>query len=354
MTTVCLDKTDYSGINIESLLAPMGGMGRFVRKGDRVLLKINLLSAREPKEAVTTHPALVGAVARAVLQAGGEPFIGDSPAGVFSRKALHKAYVRTGIAELAERESIGLNTDTAAAKMKLPEGRRLKSSTVCRFVERADRIIAVPKLKTHSFQYMTLACKIMYGIVPGLTKATYHARFPGRESFADMLLDLLTVVKPDLCIMDGIEAMEGQGPANGSPIPLGVVMAATDPVAMDIAVCHTLGIEPVGIPTLKRARIRQWWPERIDYPLLKPEDIRTTAFRLPNTANHLAAGKRPARKSPVITEKCIGCGECAETCPKGAIGLESGAACVDYRACIRCYCCHEVCPEGAIDLAARI
>ena len=354
MATVCIDRADYFNLDIESLLAPIGGMERFVREGDRVLLKINLLSAREPKEAVTTHPAVVGAAARAVIQAGGRPFIGDSPAGIFSRKALEKAYVRTGMTDVAGKESARLNMDTASVKMELPEGRRLKSSSVCRFVGKADKIIAIPKLKTHSFQFMTLACKIMYGIVPGLTKGAYHARFPGRASFADMLLDLLTAVKPDLYIMDGIAAMEGQGPAAGTPVDLGVVMAATDPVAMDIAVCNILGIEPVGIPTLRRARIRKWWPERMVYPLLKPEDVRAAAFRLPNTADHLVSGQGGAKKSPVITDECIGCGECAKICPKGAVKIDADTATVDYRSCIRCYCCHEICPERAIVLSSRV
>lgn len=353
MTTVCIEKADYSDINIESLLAPLGGISQFVRKGDRVLLKINLLSAREPERAVTTHPELVRAVARAVIQAGGIPFIGDSPSGTFSQKALEKAYVQSGIADLAREESIRLNDDTTSIKMDFPESKRLRSASVCRFIQEADRIIALPKLKTHSFQYMTLACKIMYGIVPGLTKGAYHARFPTRTSFADMLLDLLTKIKPDLYIMDGIVAMEGQGPANGDPVRLGLVMASPDPVAMDIAICNILGIEPVGIPVLKRAKIRKWWPETLDYPLLTPEDVFRKGFRLPNTADHLITGKQPPSKSPVVTEQCVGCGDCETICPKNAIRVESDTAEVNYGDCIRCYCCHEVCPEDAIILASK-
>ncbi|MEE8397438.1 MAG: DUF362 domain-containing protein [Desulfobacterales bacterium] len=353
MTKVCIEKSDYSDVNIDTLLAPLGGITAFVRKGDRVLLKMNLLSAREPEQAVTTHPALVRAAARAVIEAGGIPFIGDSPAGKFTRKSLENAYTHSGIAALAKEESIRLNEDTSSIKMSFPEGRRLKSSSICRFIQEADKIIALPKLKTHSFQYMTLACKIMYGIVPGLTKGAYHARFPTRAAFADMLLDLLTEVKPDLTIMDGIVAMEGQGPANGDPVRLGLVMAAVDPVAMDIAVCNILGIEPVGIPVLKRAKLRKWWPETIDYPQLKPEDVYREAFKLPNTAAHLVTGKRLLGKSPVVTKKCVGCGDCETICPKNAIAVESDVAKVDYGACIRCYCCHEVCPEDAIILSAK-
>ncbi len=354
MATVCIERANYSQVNIDSLLTPLGGMQAFVAEGDRVLLKMNLLSARGPDRAVTTHPAIVGAVAKAVVQAGGTPFIGDSPSGTYNPKALRKAYVHSGIADLAETESIRLNDDTRSIKMSFPEGKRLKSSAVCRFIQEADKIIALPKLKTHSFQFMTLACKIMYGLVPGLTKGTYHARFPSRGAFADMLLDLLTGIKPDLYIMDGIVAMEGQGPASGDPIRLGLVMAAADPVAMDIAVCDALGIEPVGIPVLRRAKVRKRWPETIGYPLLSPADVRRKDFRLPNTADHLVTGAHPPSKRPVITDKCVGCGDCAEICPKGAIGVESEKAEVDYTACIRCYCCHEVCPENAVALSSKV
>jgi len=353
MAAVCIDRANYSDLDIEALLAPLGSMTQFVKRGDSVLLKINLLSARNPEQAVTTHPAVVGAVARAVRRAGGIPFIGDSPSGVFSHKALQTAYARSGVADLADRESIRLNQDTTAAKMGFPEGLKMRSSSICRFIGEADKIIALPKLKTHAFQYMTLACKIMYGAVPGLTKGTYHARFPTRSSFADMLLDLLTRIKPVLYIMDGIVAMEGQGPANGDPVGLGLLMASPDPVAMDIAVCHALRIEPVGIPVLKRARVRKCWPEVIDYPLLRPRDAYQGGFRLPNTADHLANGAYASSKSPVVTTKCVGCGECETICPKEAIKVESDVADVDYGKCIRCYCCHEVCPEDAIILSSR-
>ena len=354
MTTVCIEEADYANLDIESLLAPLGGMTRFVRKGDRVLLKINLLSAHEPELALTTHPALVRAVAAAVTEAGGIPFVGDSPAGDFSAKSLRQAYVSTGMADLAKEESIRLNEDTSSIEMDLPEGKLLKSSSVCSFIQKADRIIALPKLKTHTYQYMTLACKIMLGMVPGLTKGAYHERFSSRSSFADMLLDLLTGIKPDLYIMDGILAMEGEGPAvAGDPVRLGLVMAASDPVAMDLAVCKTLGIEPVGIPVLKRAKIREWWPQSIDYPRLTPSAAYREGFKLPSTAEHLITGGPLRTRSPVVTEECVACGNCETICPKNAISVESGMAKVDYEACIRCYCCQEVCPESAIVLSAE-
>lgn len=350
MAQVSIRKETYSDPDIDALLGPFGGMESFVKRGDKVLLKVNLLSAREPKRAVTTHPEIVRAVAKAVRKAGGKPYIGDSPAGMFSSRALMKAYKQSGLEEIANEEKIPLNYDTSSKKLDIPKGKRLKKSPVCDFILGADKIIALPKLKTHSFQYMTLACKIMYGAIPGLTKAKYHAQLPTRTAFADMMLDILTVIKPRLYIMDGIVGMQGQGPGGGDPVKLGLVLASTDPVAMDIAVCRTLGIEPVGIPVLKRAKIRKLWPERIDYPILKPKDVFYKGFKLPSTADHLLTGKRHPKKSPIITDKCIGCKECEEVCPKGAVKVNGDVAKLDYSNCIRCFCCHEVCPENAIKL----
>lgn len=350
MAKVSIIKATYSDPKIETLLAPLGGMERFVKKHDKVLLKVNLLSAKEPERAVTTHPEIVRAVAKAVRKAGGEPYIGDSPAGTFSNRNLKKAYERSGFENLAAEEKIALNFDMGVKKRDIPNGKRLRRSPICDYALNADKIIAMPKLKTHSFQYMTLACKIMYGVVPGLIKAKYHAQFPSRVSFADMMLDILTLVKPHLYIMDGILGMEGQGPGSGDPVKTDLVMASTDDVAMDISVCKILGIEPVGMPVLKRAKIRGLWPERIDYPIQSPEDVAYKGFRLPNTADHLLTGRKPPKKSPVITDKCTACGDCENICPKHAVKVQGQMAEVTYSKCIRCFCCHEVCPEDAIML----
>jgi uncharacterized protein (DUF362 family) len=350
MAEVSIQKATYSDPGIDQLLEPLGGMDRFVNKGDRVLLKVNLLSAKDPQKAVTTHPEFIRAVARAVRRSGGHPYIGDSPGGTFSKRALRKAYKKTGLEAMAYEEGIPLNYDTSTRRLDIPYGRRLKSSPFCRFALDADKIIALPKLKTHSFQYMTLACKNMYGIIPGLTKAKYHARFPRKDFFADILLDILLRAKPRLFILDGILAMQGQGPGSGDPVELGCVLASTAPVAMDMAVCEIIGVEPVGIPVLRMAKVRGLWPERIDYPLLKPENVAAKGFRLPNTADHLLTGNKPPKKFPIVTEKCIGCGDCERICPKTAITVENEVARLDHSKCIQCFCCHEVCPENAIKL----
>ncbi len=350
MATVSIIKATYSDTEIETLLAPFGGMEQFVKKNEKVLLKVNLLSAKEPEKAVTTHPEFVRAVAKAVRKAGGEPYIGDSPAGTFSKRSLTKAYRRSGLENMAGEEEIFLNYNTGAKKLDITKGKRLHRSPICEYALNADKIIALPKLKTHSLQYMTLACKIMYGAVPGLTKAKYHAQFPRKVSFADIMLDILTILKPQLYIMDGILGMQGQGPGSGDPVKMDLVLASTDCVAMDISVCKILGVEPIGIPVLKRAKVRGLWPEKIDYPIHGPEDVSYKGFRLPNTADYLLTGKKSPKKSPVIQGSCIACGDCESICPKEAVKVKEQMAEVTYSKCIRCFCCHEVCPEDAIVL----
>ena len=347
---VSIQKSTYKDLDIDSLLAPFGGMKHFIKKGDRVLLKVNLLNASTPEKAIVTHPSVVSEVAKSVLKASGVPFIGDSPSGPFTKRRLEKVYENSGMKKVASDLGIELNYDTSSSKVKIPNGRRLKKTPICNFFLEADKTIALPKLKTHSYMIMTLATKIMYGIVPGLTKARYHSMFMKRDSFADMLLDLLLVASPDLFILDGVVGMDGNGPAGGTLVDLGVMFASTDAVAMDLSVCRMLGIEPVGVPILKRAKIRKMWPKETCYPLLSCDDMRYDGFILPSTAGYALTGKKKPKRSPVPNEKCTGCKDCVRICPRKAIRMVDERARVDYSKCIHCYCCHEVCPDNAISL----
>jgi uncharacterized protein (DUF362 family)/NAD-dependent dihydropyrimidine dehydrogenase PreA subunit len=347
---VSIQKNNYADINLESLLGPLGGIKKYIIRGERVLLKTNLLSPSEPEKAVVTHPAIVNAVAQAILKIGGIPYIGDSPSGQFTKRRLEKAYTKSGLKDLAKTLGIELNYDTRVKKISIPKGKKLKRTTICNFVLNADKIIALPKIKTHSFMIMTLATKIMYGAIPGLTKAKYHSLFLKKSAFADMLLDVLSIRPPDLFIMDGIIGMQGDGPAGGEPVDLGILLASEHAIAMDLAVCDMIDIEPIGIPTLRQAKIRNLWPTKIVYPLLSPQDVKYRGFRLPSTADYLITGKKTPHRNPIPTDKCTACGQCVEICPKTVIKIINQKVQIDYSKCIRCYCCAEICPYKAIDL----
>ena len=348
--TVCVQKSTYPKINLDSLLTPLGGIKHYINQGERILLKVNLLNASIPEKAVVTHPAVVEAVVKAVLKEGGTPYIGDSPSGQFTKRRLKKVYERSGLKKLERDLGVELNYDTRSQKISIHNGKKLKKTSICKFVLDADKIIALPKIKTHSYMTMTMATKIMYGAVPGLTKAKYHSKFIKKKPFADMLLDVHSVATPDLNIMDGIIGMQGDGPAGGTPVELGVLLASENAVALDLAVCKMLNIEPVGIPTLRQAKVRRLWPRDISYPLLSPSDVRYDSFILPSTASYLLTGKKQPIRYPVPTEKCTACGLCQEICPRNAITRDTDIAEVDYSACIKCYCCHEICREDAIKL----
>ncbi|MBN2599131.1 MAG: DUF362 domain-containing protein [Candidatus Thermoplasmatota archaeon] len=347
---VSIQRNTYDALDIPNLIQPLGGLRHFLQKGERVLLKTSLLIPSDPKKAVVTHPAVIRALAEAALQIGAVPFIGDSPSGQFTKRRLEKAYQKSGLTTVANDLGIELNYDTGITKIEIPQAKKLKKTPICDYVLHAEKIVAVPKIKTHSYMIMTLATKIMYGAVPGLTKAKYHSLFIRRTAFADMLLDVLSVKKPTLIIMDGITGMEGDGPSGGTPVDLGVLMASQNPVALDLAVCDMLGIEPMHIPTLRQAKIRRLWPAEIRYPLLSPQDVRYTGFHLPSSAVSLFSGPKKHRQRPIPTEKCTACGECVDICPKHAIQIKEQRASVDYTKCIACYCCHEICPYEAIKL----
>jgi len=347
---VSIQQSTYADIDLESLLSPLGGIQKYIKNGERVLLKTNLLTPSKPEKAVVTNPAVIIAVAQAILKIGGIPYIGDSPSGQFTKRRLEKTYAKAGVKDLANKLGIELNYDTSSQKIIISHGKKLKKTKVCNFVLNADKIIALPKIKTHSFMIMTLATKIMYGVVPGLTKAKYHSMFIKKTAFADMLLDVLSVRKPDLIIMDGIVGMQGDGPSGGTPVNLRVLLASEDAVAMDLAVCDILGIEPIGIPTLRQAKIRKLWSPEISYPLLLPTDVKYAGFLLPSTADYLVTGRKKPNRSPVPTAKCTACRQCEEICPKKAIKIINQKAQVDYTKCILCYCCHETCPYDAINL----
>lgn len=347
---VSIQKSEYSNLDLDSILVPFGGMKKYINRGERILLKVNLLNASSPEKAIVTHPAVIEAVAKEVSKFGGIPYVGDSPSGQFTKRRLDKAYRTAGLKKIERNLGIELNYDTRSKKITIPKGKRLKKIAISNYILKADKIIALPKIKTHSYMIITIATKIMYGGIPGLTKAKYHSLFIKRKSFAEMLLDVLSIIPPDLIIVDGIVGMQGDGPSGGMPVTLGTLLASENAVAIDLAVCKMLNIEPMGIPTLRQAKIKGLWPSKISYPILSPEEVKHNGFILPSTANYLITGKKQPLHNPQSLEKCTACGLCVEVCPKNAIDLATKSVKIDYKNCIKCYCCHEVCPENAIIL----
>ena len=366
----CPDYSQAEGA-IRALVEQMGGMGRFVRPGERIVLKANLLRAAPPESAICTHPAVVEAVAKLVKEAGGTPVICDSPGGALHKEAvLRSLYEKTGMAAAAAAAGAELSIDSSTRTVSLPEGKVLRQAEIITPVAEADGVIDLCKMKTHVLMSMTGAVKNLFGVIPGLSKVGYHATHPDHATFADVLLDLTGYVKPRLSLMDGILAMEGDGPgSSGTPRQAGLLLAAANPLALDTAAGAIMNLPRQDNPVLLAAERRGLTPCRMeDVELIggTVEELRMADYKFPastksNLMDFLGPLARPAERlckkalsqTPRIDgAKCVGCGICAKSCPGQAIAMTAPGkkARISQKACIHCYCCHELCPQKAVEL----
>ena len=207
---------------VRACLAPLGGMAAFVKPGQRVLLKPNLLMAAPPEKAASTHPALVEAAIILVQEAGGIATVGDSPAIGTTAAALQA----TGITAVCARHGVALADFTNETAFECADNVIARRINLARAVAEAEVIITLPKLKTHVQMALTCAVKNQFGLVTGTQKSAWHFRMQQRAAFADMLIDLNRIARPALAIVDAIVAMHGDGPSSGEPIAVGLVMAS--------------------------------------------------------------------------------------------------------------------------------
>lgn len=332
----------------------LGPLERGAEETDRVLLKPNLLTASAPEDAVVTHPALVAGVARRLRARGYEVFIGDSPGGAV--KGVESYWERTGLLEAARESGAHLLNFEGSGWERVRRGGR--AYTLARPVLEFRFILNLPKLKTHSFAGLTGAVKNLYGSVPGLMKTSLHLAAPGPDDFAARLLDVYEVATPTFHLADGVVAMDGRGPSAGRARPMGCLLAGRDGSALDLLFARLVGCRPERVITLAEARRRGWtgadW-KAVEVRGADPGTLAPRDFRLPDNRIYRwlppflgPLVRRLVRSWPESTERCTGCGFCAESCPAEAIRLQGGRAVVDRTRCISCLCCHELCPEKAV------
>ncbi len=353
---------------VREALGHIGGISAFVSPGDRVLLKANLLMRRKPEKATTTHPAVVQAVAELVVEAGGKPVICDSPGGYTSHSVgtLDSVYEFCGMKDAAKACGAELSYDVEVVDTALPQGRIIKSLRTIRPVLQADKIINLPKLKTHMMMAFSGAVKNLFGVVPGSAKTEYHFRFENEQDFAGVIVDICEFVKPTLTVMDAVVGMEGSGPTNGNPRQVGLILASADPYALDVAAAAAVGLEPMKLPLVRESARRglcSGRPEDVQIAGERLDAVVVKNFQLP--ANHVAINiwdwilpKSAARrvnkafkfKPRFRHERCRGCGVCARSCPARAISMKDGRPGLELNKCISCFCCHELCNFDAVDV----
>jgi len=330
-------------------------MDAFVKPGQRVLIKPNLLTDRTPAQAVTTHPEVARAVIRQVKQAGGVPLVADSPA---NSTQLAAVWEKCGYRTLCEEEDIELlNLEKSGSETFDVQGLPVR---IAKAVLEADVVINLPKVKTHVLTTLTAAVKNLYGTVPGYLKTHLHRERPGTTPFGKLVADIHDIVRPALSIADGIVGMEGNGPSGGRPIDLGFLGASTDAYALDVSLCRVLGISPATVPYL-RGYLQSASVAGIELAGARVGDITPASFAAPSSLARLIPAWLAGLLGPLVwirasvTEACVACGQCVKACPVDALVQEKGAPpVVQAKRCIGCCCCHEICPEKAIDMTQSL
>ena len=335
--------------------------------GKTVLLKPNILADSPPEKAVTTHPAFLEAAIRLVREMGASRILaGDSP-GLQTPGFSGRV---SGLGEAAKKNGAEwVDFTKEKTELSCAEGKAVKKFTLSHVVRDADVIISLPKLKTHQLMYFTGAMKNMFGLVPSVAKSSFHVRFASREAFASMIVDLNLAVKPAYAFMDAVVGMEGAGPSGGDKRQIGLVLASSNLLALDVAATTIIGYPPEAIPVNRDALGRKYWLAgfgEIEYPGLSPSELRIPDFvKIPfkesgsQFADFILPGAfkrfRDSRATgPEINHSvCTRCGDCSRICSSKAISLTDGRMIIDYGRCIRCFCCHEICPSKAIDITRK-
>jgi uncharacterized protein (DUF362 family)/Pyruvate/2-oxoacid:ferredoxin oxidoreductase delta subunit len=341
----------------------LGGMASVIQPDERILLKPNVLVGDTPGQLVSPHPLVFKAVAQLAQAVTPHLSYGDSPGFGRPGGQMRKA----GFAQHAQALGIPLADFEDGREVDFGGSPFIKRFVLARGVLEADGLISIAKFKTHGLTRITGAIKNQFGCVPGMLKAQFHIRLPNPLDFAKMLVCLNLYIRPRLCVVDGITAMEGNGPRSGDPVHLKVLLFSRDAVALDATMCRLIDLDPEYVPTMVPGRawgLGTYLPEEIELVGDPLEPLVNRAF------NVVRAPVRPVTNSaavsivrnlvsprPVIdAARCSRCGTCVHICPATpkAVGWYGGDKSRPprhrYERCVRCYCCQEVCPERAISV----
>ncbi|MBI3027555.1 DUF362 domain-containing protein [Candidatus Woesearchaeota archaeon] len=243
------------GISLKKLVNNLGGIQKFIKKGQKVLLKPNVVKGMAPEECGTTHPAVVGAMIKILKEQNCDVYVGDAP---FVDDTLAAMKI-CGIYDVCEKHDAKMAVFDRKETVTNNNLIVVKKFPLTGYFNEVDAVINIPKLKTHAQLYFTGAVKNLYSIMPGPRRGFYHLKYSNMEYFANMLLDLYSILRKKvvLSIMDGIYGMEGNGPCGGSPKFAGMLGASTDAVALDFVMCNMIGLNTSNLPTIYYAKKRK-------------------------------------------------------------------------------------------------
>lgn len=350
---------DYTPVKVEQAVRKavdlLGGVTNLIKPGSKVLVKPNLLMAVEPETGIVTHPEIVRAVIHILKDINARIFLGDSPSAWGGQiEQIELVWERSGIKRIAQEEKVEL--------VRFERTRWYEEFALTTWIDEVDYIVSLPKFKTHDLTILTGAIKNLFGLVVGLYKTELHRRYFTGQDFAKMLADLYQIVKPTLSLVDGVLALEGDGPATaGKPKNLGLILAGTDAVSIDSVLALIMGLRPLDILTTQEASRRNLGNSRIEDIEILGEDIAEVIrepFKLPKTwfkyklpRPFIELAKKIIRFYPDIDSRlCSLCGACILSCPQKVIKCKDNRMVINYSGCIACFCCQESCPEGAITI----
>ena len=353
------DTYDKASEALQTGIELLGGLEKFYSPGEELLLKPNVLLGDSAERGSTTHPEFFRAVIQLFNSGEVRLTYGDSP-GFGSPQSAGRA---SGLDQVAADFGVQTADFNNGLDVNHPDGLLMTQFNLAKGVTSSDGVINLPKFKAHGLMRLTGAVKNLFGCLPGVQKAGFHARLPDEFRFGEMLVDLAELISPRLHIMDGIFGMEGNGPRNGQLRNVGLILISTNPHALDFSMARIMNLDPMLVPTLKAA---------YEHGLLHPDSVEVLGEPLEsividdfdvNRSNQSTTGsqafymellKRWVTPRPVIlSEKCSHCGRCVAVCPASpkALSFTDGRnqpPKYDYENCIRCYCCQEMCPEEAI------
>ena len=341
----------------------LGGISRFIKSGERIVIKPNVLLGTNPQKCIVTHPSMFKAAGIILKNAGAVVSYGDSP-GFGNCKGNMR---RAGLKPVADELGLVLADFDKGKAVTHKEALLSKRFVLANGVLESDGLVSLPKLKTHGLTRFTGAIKNQFGCIPGIRKGQFHVKMPDPYDFATMLVDLNTLIKPRLYIMDGIMAMEGNGPSSGKPKKLGVLLFSNDPVAMDSVACKIVDLNPMFVPTSvpgEKAGLGTYHYENIEIlgeniePLIGYdfEVVRKPPVATPSGILRTFLKNQICPKPTIDETICNNCGTCVKLCPvtpkavNWRTGDKSRPPTFKYDLCIRCYCCQELCPEGAVSV----
>ncbi|MFA5155817.1 MAG: DUF362 domain-containing protein [Candidatus Omnitrophota bacterium] len=340
---------------VKEVIDLAGGIISFVRPQSRVLVKPNLLMPIGPSAGINTHPEVVRAVIRVLKSIDCKVFLGDGPCALKDiPDKMDEVYETSGMTRVCWEEGVEL--------LKFEQKRWRKRFPLAAFLDECDHVVNVPKFKTHNMMVLTGAIKNLFGLVWRMHKIEMHKKYFYPPEFAGILVDIYEEVKPALTVVDGIVAMEGDGPATSGKLrKQNIIVAGKDCVAIDSVLASIMGLEPKDILTTKEAAERGLGEADIRSIIIEGErlkDIITSPFVLPASSSLLKKilpkpildmARKMIKFYPCVDRKrCIRCAACVKGCPNKAISMGEKGIAFDYTKCISCFCCQEFCPEAAI------